>query len=76
MRTIPFLLALLLVPFPVLGQVSIKGQIINEQGDPVEYVQVGIPKLQTGTISTADGHFEITVPTDTLQFFHVSYQTV
>ena len=74
MRTIPFLLALLLVPFPVLGQVAVKGRIINQQGEAVEYVQVGIPKLQLGTISTADGHFEISVPADTLQFFHVSYQ--
>lgn len=71
------LLALLLIPIPLFGQesVSVKGRIINEQGDAVEYVQVGIPKLQLGTISTADGHFEITVPRDTLEFFHVSYQT-
>ena len=71
------LLALLLIPIPLFGQesVSVKGRIINEQGDAVEYVQVGIPKLQLGTISTADGHFEINVPRDTLEFFHVSYQT-
>ena len=77
MRTISFLLTLLLLSFSVFGQesVTVKGRIINEQGDAVEYVQVGIPKLQAGTISTADGQFEITVPADTLQFFHVSYQT-
>lgn len=72
------LLALFLVPFSLFGQesVQVKGRIINEQGDAVEYVQVGIPKLQLGTISTADGRFEITVPKDnTLEFFHVSYQT-
>lgn len=62
---------------PAFGQerVTVKGRIINDQGEAVEYVQVGIPKLQLGTISSADGHFEITVPTDTLAFFHVSYQT-
>lgn len=77
MRTILLLSVLLLTPIFVLGQdrVTIKGRIINEQGEAVEYVQVGIPKLQIGTISTADGHFEITVPCDTLAFFHVSYQT-
>ena len=74
---IRILLTLLLCPVFVFAQehVTVKGQIINQQGDAVEYVQVGIPNLQTGTISTADGHFEITVPADTLQFFHVSYQT-
>lgn len=77
MRTISFLLGLLLFASPVLGQerFTVKGRIINEQGDAVEYVQVGIPKLQLGTISSADGCFEITAPTDTLEFFHVSYQT-
>ena len=77
MRTISFLLALLFVSISVSGQgtVSVKGRIINEQGEAVEYVQVGIPELQIGTISTADGRFEITAPRDTLEFFHVSYQT-
>ena len=78
MRFKLFLLALLFCPFSVFGQeesVTVKGRIINEQGDPVEYVQVGIPKLQVGTISTADGQFEISAPCDTLEFFHVSYQT-
>lgn len=70
-------LALLLLSFCVHAQerVPVRGRIVNGRGEPVEYVQVGIPKLQTGSISTADGHFEITVPADTLQFFHVSYQT-
>ena len=55
-------------------RVTVKGRIINGQGEAVEYVQVGIPKLQIGTISTVDGRFEINVPCDTLEFFHVSYQ--
>ena len=70
------LLAGLLVPFSLLAQerVSVKGRIVNEQGEPVEYVQVGVPRLQIGTISSEDGHFEVSVPGDTLVFFHVSYQ--
>lgn len=55
-------------------RVTVKGRIINEQGEAVEYVQLGVPKLQTGTISDAEGRFEIVVPCDTLEFFHVSYQ--
>ena len=77
MRTKRWLLALLLVPVSVFGQdeVTVKGRIVNRQGEAVEYVQVGIPKLHRGTISTVDGRFEISVPRDTLSFFHVSYQT-
>ena len=77
MRTKRWLLALLLVPVSVFGQdeVTVKGRIVNRQGEAVEYVQVGIPKLHRGTISTEDGRFEISVPRDTLSFFHVSYQT-
>lgn len=68
---------LLLFPIAAFGQesVTVKGRIVDEQGEAVEYVQVGIPRLGLGTISTADGHFEITAPRDTLFFFHVSYQT-
>lgn len=70
------LLAFLLLPFCVFAQerVTVKGRIINEKGEAVEYVQLGVPKLQIGTISTVDGRFEIEVPCDTVEFFHVSYQ--
>ena len=54
--------------------VSVKGRIVNEEVEAVEYVQIGMPKHQIGTISTLDGRFEISVPADTLEFFHVSYQ--
>ena len=68
--------ALLLVPFCVFAQerVAVKGRIVDEKGDAVEYVQLGVPKLQIGAVSTADGRFEIEVPRDTVEFFHVSYQ--
>ena len=71
------LIAGLLVPFSLLAQerVSVKGRIVNEQGEAVEYVQVGIPGQGIGVISSADGRFEISVPADTLEFHHVSYQT-
>ncbi len=69
-------LAALLLPMMLFaqGNVKVKGRIINQQGEAVEYVQVGVPKRQIGTISTVDGRFEIDIPCDTLVFFHVSYQ--
>lgn len=71
------LLALLLFPLCLYAQevVKVGGRIVNEKGEAVEYVQIGMPEHQIGTISTADGRFEIEVPCDTLRFFHVSYQT-
>jgi hypothetical protein len=73
---IKLILALLVLPVCALAQKSfnIQGRIINEKGEAVEYVQVGIPKLNIGTVSTVDGHFKINVPVDTLEFHHVSYQ--
>ena len=69
-------LAFALLPGLLSAQerVTVKGRIVNERGEAVEYVQLGVPKLQLGTISTADGRFEMEVPCDTLEFFHVSYQ--
>lgn len=61
---IRLLLALLLLPFCISAQerFSVKGRIVNEKGEAVEYVQVGIPKRGIGTISSLDGRFEINVP--------------
>ena len=75
MRTRLWLLPLLLVPVSVFGQerFPVKGHIVNDRGDAVEYVQVGIPKYDIGTISSLDGHFEISVPAGMLEFHHVSY---
>ena len=70
-------LLLLLLPVCVFAQerVTVKGRIVNAQGDPVEYVQVGIPSQGIGTISSLDGRFSVEVPAETLEFHHVSYQT-
>jgi len=73
---IRLILTLLLFPVCVSAQerVSIRGRIVNEKGEAVEYVQVGIPQRGIGTVSSLDGRFEIEVPADTLEFHHVSYQ--
>ena len=76
MRKIRLLVALVLFPALLAAQehVTVKGRIVNEQGEGIEYVQLGVPRLQIGSISGPDGRFEIKVPCDTLVFFHVSYQ--
>lgn len=74
---IKFALAAAFLPVLLAAQeqVPVRGRIVDEKGEPVEYVQVGVPERHIGTISTVDGQFEISVPIDTLEFFHVSYQT-
>ena len=74
---IRLLLALLFLPACIIAQerVSVSGRIVNERGEAIEYVQVGIPKLGIGTVSSLDGSFEFNSPIDTLEFHHVSYET-
>ncbi len=76
MRKIKLLAAFVLFPALLAAQehVTVKGRVVNEQGEGIEYVQLGVPRHQIGSISGADGRFEIKVPCDTLVFFHVSYQ--
>ena len=76
MRKIRLLVALVLFPALLAAQerFTVKGRIVNERGEGIEYVQLGVPRLQIGSISGPDGRFEIKVPCDTLVFFHVSYQ--
>ena len=54
---IKLLLALAFFPALLAAQehVTVKGRIINERGNAVEYVQLGVPKLQIGSIPAAEG---------------------
>jgi len=67
-----------LVALSVSAQTKVTGHIVNERGDGVEYVSIGIEEDTVGVISDAQGHFTLTVPAgrkDDLTFTHVSYQT-
>lgn len=68
----------LLIHTICFGQITIKGHVVNEQGDGVEYVSIGIDEDSVGVISDAQGHFTLSIPAgrkDELTFTHVSYQT-
>ncbi len=76
MRTrLVFTLAFLPVLLSAQERVTVQGRIVNNKGEAIEYVHVGIPKSGIGTVSSAEGVFEISVPSDTLEFHHVSYET-
>ena len=60
------------------AQTKVTGHVINERGETVEYVSIGIEEDSVGVISDAQGHFTLTIPAgrrDELTFTHVSYQT-
>lgn len=62
----------------VQGQTIVKGHVVNELGDGVEYVSIGFEDDSVGVISDAKGHFELTIPAGRkkeLSFSHVSYLT-
>ena len=59
------------------AQITLKGSIINERGEKVEYVSVALEKDSIGTLSDADGNFTIEIPANrrnNLVFTHVSFQ--
>ena len=69
---------LALVTLTGWAQTTVKGHVVNERGDAVEYVSIGIEEDSVGVISDAQGHFTLTIPAgrkEELTFTHVSYQT-
>ena len=60
------------------AQTKVTGHVVNERGETVEYVSIGIEEDSVGVISDVQGHFTLTIPAgrrDELTFTHVSYQT-
>ena len=76
----PTITAILLALITMTGwaQTTVKGHVVNERDENVEYVSIGIEEDSVGVISDAQGHFTLTIPAgrkDELTFTHVSYQT-
>lgn len=64
--------------FSASAQTTVKGHVVNERGEAVEYVSIGFEEDSVGVISDARGHFVLDIPAgrkDDLSFSHVSYQT-
>ena len=60
------------------AQTKVTGHVVNQRGEGVEYVSIGIEEDSVGVISDAHGNFTLTIPAgrkDELTFTHVSYQT-
>ena len=78
-KTIIFamLIAIMTIASPVSAQTIVKGCIVNERSETIEYVSIGFEENSVGTISDANGNFELEIPTNRkndLVFTHVSFQ--
>ena len=70
-------IAIIALVSPVSAQTIVKGCIVNERGETVEYVSIGFEEDSVGTISDANGNFELDIPANCkkdLVFTHVSFQ--
>jgi hypothetical protein len=85
-KTIIFamLIAIMTIASPVSAQTIVKGHVVNEKGETVEYVSICFEEgdsedqsSNVGTISDAKGNFELEIPANRkndLVFTHVSFQ--
>ena len=67
-----------LVAITGTAQITVKGQVINERGESIEYVSIGFDEDSVGVISDAKGNSELTIPAGRkkeLSFSHVSFLT-
>lgn len=80
MKQLKKLLLTLAISVSIVGfaQTKVTGHVINERGETIEYVSIGIDEDSVGVISDAQGNFALTIPAgrkNELAFTHVSYQT-
>lgn len=72
------LLLLLFLNISLIHSQTLKGYIVNEENQNIEYVNIGIVGTNKGTISNEKGYFEIHIseqkPTDSIYFYHLSYK--
>lgn len=78
-KTIIFamLIAIMTIASQVSAQTIVKGHVVNERSETIEYVSIGFEEDSVGTISDANGNFELEIPTNRkndLVFTHVSFQ--
>ena len=76
MKRILFVALCAVISVVAHAQITIKGHVVNERHEGVEYVTIGFEGDSIGTISDKDGHFTLTLPAkrnDQLVLTHVSY---
>ena len=78
MKKIALSLLAVMIQTICVAQTVVKGNVVNERGESIEYVSIGFEDDSVGVISDVKGHFELTIPAGRkheLSFSHVSYLT-
>ena len=73
-----FFLLAFIVTLAATAQVTVKGHVVNQDGNSVEYACVGIMDDSISTITDAQGRFSLVLPAgrqDELVVSHISYLT-
>ena len=60
-KSILFMLFLLMISYSVFGQISVKGKVVDENGENLAGVTIKIKGTEMGTLTDIDGEFEIVV---------------
>ena len=61
MKMLLFAMSLLTTTSIAAQDITLKGRILSEEGETVEYAAIGIPRTKNGTLSDSDGRFELSV---------------
>jgi len=72
---LPFLFYFLF--FQIVNAQGIRGRITNKQGETVAFATVFVPQISKGTVSNAEGIYELKLPEGkyTVQFKYLGYKT-
>ena len=75
-----YLICLLSLPFTAVAQITLKGKVVDEQGEGIAFVSLGIEGTEFARLSDSQGNFEIDIPSreqkERITFHVPGYQTV
>ncbi len=78
-KRITALLVLLLLPVGVLGQLTIKGVVSDDKGEPLPAANVIVKGTEYGTITDDDGFYILTLPSPeepiVVETYYIGYRT-
>ena len=74
-------LALILIATGISQEVILKGKITDSNNIGLPFVNIGIPKKNTGTVSNENGEYKLKIPSnilenDTVVFSYIGYKTI